>query len=169
MSTQRNFQNITEHELRSLVSQVLTHYQQYYSVKAAAAHEDVYIMFAPPWFSSYELTYLWLTGFKPSVAFKILDKSVTQDELPDEQLEALYRSRVETKAAETELNNEMSRVQESWAYVATISKSSIEKSFWRTKIVETLSPVQGVTFLATATQLQVKIRTLGWQRKAARR
>ncbi|RZC84468.1 hypothetical protein C5167_047252 [Papaver somniferum] len=37
------------------------------------------------------------------------------------------------------------------------------------KIVETLSLVHGVRFLATVAQLQVSIRTLGWQREAARR
>ncbi|KAI3988934.1 hypothetical protein MKX01_016505 [Papaver californicum] len=107
MSTQRNFQNITEHELGSLASQVLTHYQH--------------------------------------LTFKILDKSITRDQLTDEQLEALYMLRVEIKAAETELNNEMDR------------------------IIETLSLVQSVRFLATATHLQVEIRILGWQTEAARR
>ncbi|KAI3852087.1 hypothetical protein MKW98_020086 [Papaver atlanticum] len=201
MSAGKNFQNISEMELRSLVFQILTHYQQYYTAKVTAARKDVFVMFAPPWFSSYELTYLWITGFKPSLAFKILDKSVVnQDKLSDEQLEALCRLRVQTKAAERVLNNEMARVQESLALpplvalrinpagrrvdggetvdaaMQTVTKEMeilVESAdFLRIttamKIVEILSPVQSVRFLAAATQLQVNIRMLGLQRDAER-
>ncbi|KAI3897792.1 hypothetical protein MKX03_013698 [Papaver bracteatum] len=200
MSAGNNSQNISEMELRSLVFQILTHYEQYYAAKVTAARKDVFVMFAPPWFSSYELTYLWITGFKPSLAFKILDKSV--DELTDEQLEALCRLRVQTKAAERELNNEMARVQESLALpplvnvalrinpagrrvdggetvdaaMQTVTKEMeilVESAdFLRMttamKIVEILSPVQSVRFLAAATQLQVNIRMLGLQKDAER-
>ncbi|KAI3932335.1 hypothetical protein MKW98_025055 [Papaver atlanticum] len=200
ISAQKNFQNISELELRSLVSQILLHYQQYYAAKVTAARVDVFALFAPPWFSSYELAYLWITGFKPSLAFKILDKSVSQDELTDEQLEALCRLRVQTKAAERELNNEMARFQESLALpplvnlalnnpagrridgetvvaamqtlteeMETIVESAdfIRMTTAR-KIVEILSPVQSVSFLAAATQLQANIRMLGLQRDAER-
>ncbi|KAI3945549.1 hypothetical protein MKW92_030556 [Papaver armeniacum] len=200
ISAQKNFQNISELELRSLVSQTLLHYQQYYAAKIAAARTDVFAMFAPPWFSSYELTYLWITGFKPSLAFQILDKSVDQDEFTDGQLEALYRLRVQTKAAERKLNNEMARVQESVALPPLVNLASKNPAERRVdgetvdaamqtlteemeilvetadyvrmtttrKIVEILSPVQSVRFLAAATQLQVNIRKLGLQRDAER-
>ncbi|XP_026429027.1 protein DOG1-like 4 [Papaver somniferum] len=200
ISAQNNFQNISELELSSLVSQTLTHYQQYYAAKVEAAGFDVFAMFAPPWFSSYELTYLWITGFKPSLAFKILDKSVDQDELTDEQLDALCRLRVETRAAERELNNEMARVQESWglpplvnlalknpakirvdgetvhAAMQTLTEemetlvasADYIRMMTARKIVELLSPVQSVRFLAAATQLQINIRKLGLQRDAER-
>ncbi|KAI3969020.1 hypothetical protein MKW92_040486 [Papaver armeniacum] len=203
MSARNNFQNISEMELRSLVFQILTHYQQYYAAKVTAARKDVFVMFAPPWFSSYERTYLWITGFKPSLAFSILDKSVVnQDDLTDEQVEALCRLRVQTKAAERELNNEMARAQESLALpplvnvalsinpagrrvdggetvdaaMQTLTKEMeilVESAdFLRMttamKIVEILSPVQSVRFLAAATQLRVNIRMLGLQRDAER-
>ncbi|MCL7038986.1 hypothetical protein MKW94_030939 [Papaver nudicaule] len=186
-------------ELRSLVTQVLTHYQEYYAVKVAATREDVFVMFAPPWFSSYEHTYLWITGFKPSLAFKILDKSVNQDELTDEQLEALCGLKVWTKAAERGLNNDMARVQESLVspplvnlalkrnpaetgvvgetaddvmqmlrkqMETLVETADMIRMTTARKIVEILSPVQSVRFLAAATQLQVNIRRVGLQRDA---
>ncbi|KAI3933258.1 hypothetical protein MKW92_032914, partial [Papaver armeniacum] len=78
ISAQKNFQNISELELRSLVSQTLLHYQQHYAAKIAAARTDVFAMFAP----------------RGSAPFQILDKSVDQDEFTDGQLEALYRLRM---------------------------------------------------------------------------
>ncbi|MCL7040717.1 hypothetical protein MKW94_010378 [Papaver nudicaule] len=201
ISTRNNFQNTPEHELRSLVSQVLTHYQQYYAVKGAATREDVYAMFVPPWFSLYEHTYLWIAGFKPSLAFKILDKSVNQDELTNEQLEALCGLRVWTKAAERGLNNDMARVQESLVspplvnlalkrnpaergvvgetaddvlkmlrkkMETLVETADLVRMTTAREIVEKLSPVQSVRFLAAATQLQVNIRRVGLQRDADR-
>ncbi|MCL7035696.1 hypothetical protein MKW94_020390 [Papaver nudicaule] len=195
ISARKNFQNTPESELRSLVSQILTHYQQYYAAKAVATHDDVFVMFTPPWFSSYERSYLWLTGFKPSLAFKILEKSVNQDEITDEQLEGLYTLKKRMKAAERELNGEMARVQESRmlpplvnlalagkrvdgetvdAAVQTLTKQMetlvesadfIRMTTART-IVEILSPVQSVRFLAAAAQFQINIRMLGLQRDA---
>ncbi|MCL7033039.1 hypothetical protein MKW94_018947 [Papaver nudicaule] len=201
ISAQKNFQNTPELELRSLVTQVLTHYQEYYAVKGAATRQDVFVMFAPPWFSLYEHTYLWITGFKPSLAIKILDKSVNQDELTDEQLEALCGLTVWTKATERGLNNDMARVQESLVspplaslalkrnpaergvggetaddVVQTLREqmetlvetADLIRMTTTRKIVEILSPVQSVRFLAAATQLQVNIRRVGLQRDADR-
>ncbi|KAI3997439.1 hypothetical protein MKX01_008046 [Papaver californicum] len=201
ISTEKNFQNIPEPELRSLVSQILTHYQQYYAAKAVVTRDDVFVMFTPPWFSSYELTYLWITGFKPSLAFKIVDKSVNRGELTDEQFKALYLLKVQTKAAERDLNNKMYKVQESWALPPLVNlalrnpagsrrvdgetivgamntlrkemetlveSADFNRMATARKIVEILSPVQSVRFLAAATKLQVNIRMLGLQRDAER-
>ncbi|MCL7022134.1 hypothetical protein MKW94_023827 [Papaver nudicaule] len=196
VSARKNFQNIPDPELRSLVSQILSHYQQYYAAKAVVIREDLFVMFAPPWFSSYERSYLWITGFKPSLVFKILDKSVNLDELTDEQVGELYRLRVETKGVERELNNQMARIQSLVlpplvdpltnpagrrvdggtldAAMQTLTKemetlvesADCIRMTTSRKVVEILSPVQSVRLLAAATQLQVDIRMLGLQRDA---
>ncbi|OVA02715.1 Transcription factor TGA like domain [Macleaya cordata] len=194
----------TENELRTLVSQVLTHYQQYYAAKATVtrANGNVFLMFAPPWFSSFEHTLLWITGFKPGLAFKLLNSSVDQDDLSDEQLERVRSLTMETREAERDLNNELARVQESLAappivdlarmtqgrrvngeiggdvdaaiqtlreaMEALVENADLVRMTTARKVVEILSPIQAVRFLAAATQLQVKIRMWGWKREAAR-
>ncbi|OVA02714.1 Transcription factor TGA like domain [Macleaya cordata] len=103
--------NKPQEELYALISQVLSHYQQYYEAKSILIRQDVYIVFSPPWFSSYERTFLWIAGFKPGLVFKLLNNAVP--DLSEEQLENVRRLMMETRAAERELNDEMARVQES--------------------------------------------------------
>jgi hypothetical protein len=61
-----------EADLRRLVDQVLGHYAQYYSTKAAAAADDVNMMFTPSWTSTTEHLYLWCGGWRPTAALQLL-------------------------------------------------------------------------------------------------
>uniref|UniRef100_A0A2N9GWW3 RNase H type-1 domain-containing protein n=1 Tax=Fagus sylvatica TaxID=28930 RepID=A0A2N9GWW3_FAGSY len=47
---------------KSLIVQVLAHYQEYYEEKAKLARQDVFLLFCPPWLSSFERTLLWAAG-----------------------------------------------------------------------------------------------------------
>jgi hypothetical protein len=49
---------------KSLIVQVLAHYQEYYEEKAKLARQDVFLLFCPPWLSSFERTLLWAAGYK---------------------------------------------------------------------------------------------------------
>lgn len=62
-----------EPDLQALVSKVQAHLKQYYTVKWAEAREDVLPFFTPTWFSPLENAYSWVTGWKPSTAFRLLD------------------------------------------------------------------------------------------------
>lgn len=204
ISTLNNSQDKLESELKTLVSQVLSHYLQYYVAKSEAARENVFIMFAPPWFSSFEHTFLWVSGFKPGLAFKILRNTVNQNELSDTQVENLHRLEAEIRAAERDLNDKMASIQESCAMPplvdlarrtilgggrfdgeirgdidATMERLSArmeaiveDADFIRMettrKIIEILSPLQGLRFLAAATKLQLKIHRLGQQIESQR-
>lgn len=61
-----------EADLQRLVDQVLGHYAQYYSAKAAAAADDVNMMFTPSWTSTTEHLYLWCGGWRPTAALQLL-------------------------------------------------------------------------------------------------
>ncbi|KAG0536464.1 hypothetical protein BDA96_03G065900 [Sorghum bicolor] len=61
-----------EADLRRLVDQVMGHYAQYYSTKAAAAAGDVSMMFTPSWTSTTENLYLWCGGWRPTAAIQLL-------------------------------------------------------------------------------------------------
>ncbi|KAI3876995.1 hypothetical protein MKX03_024580 [Papaver bracteatum] len=194
--------NRAEEELSTLVSEVLSHYQQYYEAKSMVIRQDVYIVFTPPWFSPFERTFLWIAGFKPGLAFKILNNSV-RDSLSEDQKERVRELMAETRVAEKELSDEMARVQESIVAPPIVDMARLmhhnnnnrsdpdhrneidtglrslretmetlveSADFLRMtiarKVVEILSPGQAVTFLAAATQLQLKVREMGYQRDA---
>ncbi|KAI3689114.1 hypothetical protein L2E82_47063 [Cichorium intybus] len=108
-------QNETEEEsLRHLVEQVLCHYQEYYNEKIKAAESDVFLMFSPPWFSSFERTLLWASGFRPSIAFRLVRESVGV-ELSEEQKARIAAVREKTRRVEKEIGEAMAGVQESVA------------------------------------------------------
>ena len=92
-----------EEELRHLVQQVLSHYQEYYDEKSKAAESDVFIMFSPPCFSSFERTLLWASGFKPSIAFHLLRQSVG-NELTEDQNEKISAVKEETRRMERDIS-----------------------------------------------------------------
>ncbi|PIA57049.1 hypothetical protein AQUCO_00600048v1, partial [Aquilegia coerulea] len=102
-----------EAELKRLVGQVVSHYQQYYETKSKAASENVCLLFSPPWLSSFERTLLWITGFKPGLAFQLMDTSVGHDEeLTAQQVEKIKWLKTETRLMEKALSNELARIQE---------------------------------------------------------
>ncbi|CAN0891107.1 Protein DOG1-like 4 [Linum grandiflorum] len=62
----------TNSSLRRLRDRVMDHYEHYYKVKSAWAHHDVKSMLSPSWRSSLEDAFLWIGGWRPSMAFHLL-------------------------------------------------------------------------------------------------
>lgn len=58
--------------LRPLIDQVVQHYEQYYRAKSRWAKEDVLGMLSPSWRSTLEDAFLWIGGWRPSMAFHLL-------------------------------------------------------------------------------------------------
>ncbi|KAI3907804.1 hypothetical protein MKW98_027116 [Papaver atlanticum] len=189
---------IPEEELKSLISRVLGHYQQYYEAKSTASRRDVFVLFAPPWFSTYERTFLWIAGFKPGLLLRILNKAVK--DLTKDQSIRVRRIDTETKVAERELNQEMAAIQErvvspglvdltrrggrlidgetldrdsefqslKEAMEAVVVAADYLRVTVTRKLVEVLNPAQAISFLTAATQLQVRIRVWGSQMERRR-
>ncbi|KAJ6803914.1 putative transcription factor TGA6 [Iris pallida] len=61
-----------EARLGPLLSRVVSHYESYYRDKSASARRDVLPMFSPHWTSSTENLFLWVGGWRPSMAFHLL-------------------------------------------------------------------------------------------------
>ncbi|XVE86454.1 hypothetical protein DITRI_Ditri18aG0035300 [Diplodiscus trichospermus] len=61
-----------EQILRSLVKRVLEHYEHYYQAKARWRKLDVLAMLSPSWTSTFEDAFLWIGGWRPSMAFHLL-------------------------------------------------------------------------------------------------
>ncbi|KAL7141914.1 hypothetical protein ABFS83_08G086600 [Erythranthe nasuta] len=58
--------------LRPLLERVVQHYEHYYSAKSRWAKNDILSMFNPTWRSSLEDAFLWIGGWRPSMAFHLL-------------------------------------------------------------------------------------------------
>ncbi|CAN1301297.1 Protein DOG1-like 3 [Linum perenne] len=58
--------------LQLLVDRVMEHYQKYYRAKSDWASQDVLSMLSPSWTSSLEDAFLWIGGWRPSMAYHLL-------------------------------------------------------------------------------------------------
>lgn len=98
---------VNDHEL--LVSKMTTHHKNYYTAKWAAAHEDILAFFTPMWLSPLEIVYSWITGWKPSMAFRLV--SGGGGAFSDEELKNIDGLRVKIRGEEEKVEREMERQQ----------------------------------------------------------
>lgn len=198
-TTLQNCHESREDDLKDLISRVLAHYQEYYEEKSRMANRNVFLVFAPTWFSPFERTFFWIAGFKPSLAFRVVGSSV--NDMTEDQTRRLNQLKDETRAEETELANELARIQESVAappimemarrfgstvdgevrnaeialeamragMEAVLANADMLRTRTAQKLLEILSPIQYVKFLLATTQLQLRVRMWGTQREAERR
>lgn len=96
-----------------LIAQVLAHYQQYYDELSKAAAEDIFQVLSAPWLTSFERTFLWISGFKPSLLIRLLFAAV--NDLTPAQSARLNEVRAEVKWNERELTDAMASLQETIA------------------------------------------------------
>ncbi|GFP94500.1 transcription factor hbp-1b(c38) [Phtheirospermum japonicum] len=103
-----------DRECGKMILRVLSHYQEFDAEKARAAAGDIFILISQPWLSSFERSLLWVSGYRPSMIFPIIEKSVAAD-LSGEQRRRMEELRLETRRREREINEAMARVQETVA------------------------------------------------------
>ncbi|CAL0328279.1 unnamed protein product [Lupinus luteus] len=174
--------------IRELINRVLCHYGQYYEEKSKVAQNNIILVFSPPWFSSLERMFLWVGGFKPGMAFEVVNKAL-EDGLSEEQKHRLSQIQQETKLKERELNDELAKVHESVAApplvemarshgkmclgVPSTLKVALENLVVRAdglrrntalKVVQVLKPAQAVTFFAAVAELQLRVRAWGLEK-----
>ena len=110
-------ESLSEAEQQVLVSKLTAHYKEFYTVKWTAAHEDVLAFYCPVWLSKLENAYSWLTGWKPSMIFRLVESMRTRvpcpglAELTEEQLRKIERLRMKIKLEEEKVEREMERPQ----------------------------------------------------------
>ncbi|EOY27979.1 hypothetical protein QUC31_012775 [Theobroma cacao] len=105
-------------EQQALVSKLTAHYKEFYTVKWTAAHEDVLAFYCPVWLSKLENAYSWLTGWKPSMIFRLVESMRRTRvpgpglaELTEEQLRKIEQLRMKIKLEEEKVEREMERQQ----------------------------------------------------------
>ncbi|MCL7026891.1 hypothetical protein MKW94_001444 [Papaver nudicaule] len=190
-----------ENEHRLLISAIMNHYKGYYSTKWACVHEDVLGFFSPPWLTPLENAYLWMTGWKPSLLYRLLttlNHGTSRMKLTEDQLEKMEKLRCRTGLEEEKVEREMERQQVSMAdrkmvelarlqsrlrngetgseveelvqVAMKVLVSALEKivktaDCVRLKalkgVLEILTPLQCVDFMAAFLMLQIQMRRLG--------
>ncbi|KAL8515893.1 hypothetical protein ACS0TY_014552 [Phlomoides rotata] len=101
-------------ECSNLIPRVLAHYQEFYREKAMAADQDVFLLISPPWLSSFERSLLWISGFRPSMFFPIINSAVAE-ELSSDQRRRIEEVKTESRRLEREITQAMARIQETVA------------------------------------------------------
>ncbi|XP_057773441.1 protein RESPONSE TO ABA AND SALT 1-like [Salvia miltiorrhiza] len=101
-------------ECGDIIPRVIEHYREFYREKAAAVEEDVFVSISPPWMSSFERSLLWITGFRPSILFPIMDGALAE-ELSPGQMQRMEEVKTESRRREREITQDMARVQETVA------------------------------------------------------
>lgn len=132
-----------------LVEQVLDHYKSYYRVKSESVKKDVLHMLAPAWRSVLEQAFLWIGGWRPSVAFHLLYTVVglqleaglaelmaglkTGDlgDLSSSQIIRVSELHMETVAEERELTETLASLQETVADSSMVQLSRLATEITR--------------------------------------
>ncbi|KAK6145516.1 hypothetical protein DH2020_022336 [Rehmannia glutinosa] len=99
-----------EQRCRDLIDRIVFHYKQYFEAKTRVVQENVFLVLTPTWFSSFERAYLWIGGFRPGLAFRLVINNVL--DLTEDQSQRINRLMVEIKEEEKEVTEEFNRVQE---------------------------------------------------------
>ncbi|KAJ1402171.1 hypothetical protein SESBI_28270 [Sesbania bispinosa] len=123
VSKQRKEVVKTEQELQALVSKATSHIKEYYTVKWGAAHEDVLVFFSPTWVTPLENAYMWMTGWKPSLVFRLLKKGPTMTEEQQKKVEEL-RKRIRMEEDKVERDMERQQVAMADPKIVDLAKQS---------------------------------------------
>ncbi|KAJ8626623.1 hypothetical protein MRB53_019930 [Persea americana] len=191
-----------EPQQRAMVARAIGHITHYYAIKRAAAHASVLALFSPTWLTSFEIACLWMTGWKPSLAFRLVDTlrrvvapGMGLGGLSDAQLRRIEQMQAVTRTEEEKVEMEMERQQmalagrrmvelsqitarardgevvEGMVEVALegvmkgLEKVVVSADCVRLKalkrVVEGLSPLQSVDYMAALLMLQIQIRNFG--------
>ncbi|KAL0407434.1 UNVERIFIED_CONTAM: protein DOG1-like 4 [Sesamum latifolium] len=164
---------------QSMVNKLTAHHKEYYTFKWAAAHEDVLAFFAPVWLSPLENAYLWVKKIEAlRVKIKVEEERVER-EMERQQVGMADRKMVELATLERQAkkNGGAAAVAQVNGLVEVALKgllAGLEKVMKMADCVrlktlkgmlDILTPMQCVDFLAAASMLQIQIRKWGKKRE----
>ncbi|KAL0382137.1 UNVERIFIED_CONTAM: protein ZW2 [Sesamum calycinum] len=101
---------VDEVQCKDLIDRVIRHYGRYFEAKARMIADNVFLVLMPTWFSSFERAYLWMGGFRPGLAFRLVINNVL--DLSEEQSWRMNRLMTEIKEEEKDITDEFDKVQE---------------------------------------------------------
>ncbi|KAI6673690.1 hypothetical protein NL676_001596 [Syzygium grande] len=105
--------HVGDTELRIIVDNVTTHYDDIYRLKDTAAKADVFHILSGMWKTPAERCFMWIGGFRSSELLKLLLNQL--EPLTDQQLMGLYNLQHTSQQAEDALSQGMEALQQSLA------------------------------------------------------
>ncbi|CAM8951445.1 unnamed protein product [Rhodiola kirilowii] len=115
---------VGDSELRNLVDNIMTHYEEKFRIKSLGAKSDVFHMLSGMWKTPAERCFMWLGGFRSSELLKILGNHL--EPLTDQQLMGICNLQQSSQQAEDALSQGMEALQQS--LVETLSTTSLGPS-----------------------------------------
>ncbi|XP_010265200.1 PREDICTED: transcription factor TGA2.2-like isoform X2 [Nelumbo nucifera] len=116
--------SVGDNDLRLLVDNVMTHYDELFRLKSIGAKSDVFHMLSGMWKTPAERCFMWLGGFRSSELLKILGNHL--EPLTDQQLMGICNLQQSSQQAEDALSQGMEALQQSLA--ETLSSGSLGPS-----------------------------------------
>ncbi|XP_021724906.1 protein DOG1-like 4 [Chenopodium quinoa] len=133
-----------------VVATLITHHKEFYAAKWAAARDDVLSFFSPQWASPLEAAFTWVTGWKPSTAFRLVE-SLRKTRAPltslslltDEQASSVAALGTRIKHEEQKVEMDLERLQMAICDLKMVglAKMSSRKDFNESSRVEDMVSV----------------------------
>lgn len=109
-NTEHTTDDESEAQMNELVTRVSAHYLEYFTAKSKLAQHNIILLFSPTWFTPLEKSFLWIAGFKPGLAFHLVNKFI--NDLDNNQKSEIEQARKELKLEERDLMEEFTKIQE---------------------------------------------------------
>ncbi|KAF7804006.1 transcription factor TGA2.3 isoform X1 [Senna tora] len=100
-------------ELRTIVDNVMTHFDEIFRLKGVAAKADVFHILSGMWKTPAERCFMWIGGFRSSELLKLLVNQL--EPLTEQQLMGIYNLQQSSQQAEDALSQGMDALQQSLA------------------------------------------------------
>ncbi|KAL5994792.1 transcription factor [Asimina triloba] len=113
-----------DNELRIIVNNVMSHYDEIFRLKGIAAKADVFHMLSGMWKTPAERCFMWLGGFRSSELLKLLVSHL--EPLTEQQLMGICNLQQSSQQAEDALSQGMEALQQSLA--ETLASGSLGPS-----------------------------------------
>ncbi|XP_072970365.1 transcription factor TGA2.2-like [Typha angustifolia] len=115
--------HLPDGDLRVIVDEYLTHYDEIFRLKGIAAKSDIFHLITGMWTTPVERCFLWMGGFKPSEFLKIVVPQL--DPLTEQQVVGICNLQQSSQQAEEALSQGFEQLHQSLA--ETVASDSISE------------------------------------------
>ncbi|KAG8091260.1 hypothetical protein GUJ93_ZPchr0011g28319 [Zizania palustris] len=105
--------HLPDSDLRVIVDDTLTHYDELFSLKSVAAKSDVFHLISGMWVTPAERCFLWMSGFRPSELLKTVVPQL--DPLTEQQMVSICSLQQSSQQAEEALSQGLEQLHQSLA------------------------------------------------------
>ncbi|KAK9696847.1 hypothetical protein RND81_08G000900 [Saponaria officinalis] len=102
-----------EPNYNTIVTSLISHHKEFYSAKWGLAHDDILAFFAQQWLTPLESAFSWVTGWKPTSVFRLVDslRRTSLALLTEDQALTIFNLSLKIKSEECMVERELERQQ----------------------------------------------------------